>query len=85
VSGELLHVRAELENVSGELLHVRAELENVSGELLHVRAELENVSGELLHVRAERDSYLESWSVEIGFMVTWPFRRLKSVVRQLLK
>jgi hypothetical protein len=76
---------AELENVSGELLHVRAELENVSGELLHVRAELENVSGELLHVRAERDSYLESWSVEIGFMVTWPFRRLKSVVRQLLK
>jgi len=75
----------ELQNVTGELLNARAELQNATGELLHVRADLQNVTGELLHVQAERDSLFRSNSFKLGLTVTWPLRRLKSVVRQLLK
>jgi hypothetical protein len=82
---EVVRVNNELRTAREGLIQVRAERDNVTGELIQVRAERDNVTGELIQVRAERDSYLESRSVKIGFMVTWPLRRLKSVVRQLLK
>jgi SAM-dependent methyltransferase/flagellar biosynthesis chaperone FliJ len=83
--GQLSALQQQVEITSNELLHARAELQNVTGELLHVQTDLQNVTGELLHVQTERDSLLRSNSVKFGFMVTWPLRRLKSVLRQLSK
>ena len=73
---------AQLTTHIEELNHVR------EGELTPLSTfqhRIEDLTGELVRVRAERDSYLESWSVKIGLTITWPLRRLESLVRQLLK
>jgi len=86
--GELAQLsgfQQQIETMTGELLSSRIELESVTGELLSSRIELEKVTSELLSSRAERDALFGSNSFKIGFLATWPLRKLKSLVRQFLR